>query len=223
MHFIYGAPFKIALAGVYLYKLLDSVRDKHTGTLDGLLGTMEFIKFFPWEERLTQRTMNARKREPLWLVKSRINSILFSAIWALAPILVSVVSSASYIRLGNQFTVRCTSSFAIVRAPLNLIPTWIVFMMETKVVLDRIQGYTDKDGVDGQVSSFKEDTEGRGNKEGLGTIKGSFKWNEVEEKDGKGKAPGSSVSNTESDAASTHHQLSSTMSQKHSQEPFKIC
>jgi ABC-type multidrug transport system fused ATPase/permease subunit len=125
------------------------------------------------------------------MVKSRINSVLFSAIWTLAPILVSVVSFASYIWVGNQLTVSVAftaiSLFAMVRAPLNVIPTWIVFMMQTKVALDRIQGYIDDDEVDGQVSSLKEDTEGRGNKEGLGIVKGSFKWNEVEEKDEKGK------------------------------------
>ena len=71
--------------------------------------------------------------------------------------------------------------------------------------MDRIQGYTDEDEVDGQVSSLKGDTEEHRNQEGLGIVKGSFKWNEVEEKDGKdkGKVTGSNVLDTESDAAST--------------------
>lgn len=179
------------------------------GVLNELLGAIKFIKFFAWEDRWTQRTMDARKKELSWMVKSRINSVLFSAIWTLAPILVSVVSFASYIWLGNQLTVSVAftaiSLFAMVRAPLNVIPTWIVFMMQTKVALDRIQGYIDEDEVDGQVSSLKEDIEGHSNKEGLGIIRGSFKWNEVEEKDDKdrGKAVKSNAPNTESDAAST--------------------
>ena len=135
--------------------------------------------------------MDARKKELSWMVKSRINSVLFSAIWTLAPILVSVVSFASYIWAGNQLTVSVAftaiSLFAMVRAPLNVIPAWIVFMMQTKVSLDRIQGYIDDDEVDGQVSSLKEDTEGHSSKEGLAIIKGAFKWNEVEEKGDKGK------------------------------------
>jgi ABC-type multidrug transport system fused ATPase/permease subunit len=153
--------------------------------------------------------MDARKKELSWMVKSRINSVLFSAIWTMAPILVSVVSFASYIWFGNRLTVSVAftaiSLFAMVRAPLNVIPTWIVFMMQTKVALDRIQGYVDEDEVDGQVSSLKEDTEGHNSKEGLGIIRGSFKWNEVEEKEdkGKGKVVKSSASNAESDATST--------------------
>ena len=179
------------------------------GVLNELLGAIKFIKFFAWEDRWTKRTMDARNKELSWMVKSRINSVLFSAIWTLAPILVSVVSFASYIWLGNQLTVSVAftaiSLFAMVRAPLNVIPTWIVFMMQTKVALDRIQGYIDEEEVDGQVSSLKEDTERHTNEEGLGIIRGSFKWNEVEEKDdkAKGKVAGSGASNTESDTAST--------------------
>jgi len=179
------------------------------GVLNELLGAIKFIKFFAWEGRWTQRTMDTRKKELSWMVKSRINSVLFSAIWTLAPILVSVVSFASYIWFGNQLTVSVAftaiSLFAMVRAPLNVIPTWIVFMMQTKVALDRIQGYIDEDEVDGQVSSLKEDTREHNSREGLGILKGSFKWNEVGEKNDKdkGKVARSSASNAESDVAST--------------------
>ena len=91
------------------------------------------------------------------MVKSRINSVLFSALsWTLTLILVSFVS---YLWLGNQLTVRAAitavSLFTVARAPLNVIPTWIVFIMQTKVALIRIQVYTDEDEVDGQVSSVK--------------------------------------------------------------------
>lgn len=203
-------PFRLlARRSISISKGLLAARDRRMGVLNELLGAIKFIKFFAWEDRWTQRTMNARKKELSWMVKSRINSVLFSAIWTLAPILVSVVSFASYIWLGNQLTVSVAftaiSLFTMVRAPLNVIPTWIVFMMQTKVALDRIQGYIDEDEVDGQVSSLKEDIEERENREGLGIIKGSFKWNEVEQKDNKdkGKAARPSASNTESDAAST--------------------
>ena len=199
----------LARRSISISKGLLAARDKRMGVLNELLGAIKFIKFFAWEERWTRRTMNARKKELSWMVKSRINSVLFSAIWTLAPILVSVVSFASYIWLGNQLTVSVAftaiSLFTMVRAPLNVIPTWIVFIMQTKVALDRIQAYIDEDEVDGQVSSLKEDPQDHKGKEGLGIIKGSFKWNEVEEKGdkGKGKAVGSGSSNTMSDTAST--------------------
>jgi ABC-type multidrug transport system fused ATPase/permease subunit len=114
------------------------------GVLSELLGAIKSIKFFAWEDCWTQRTMDVRKRGHFLLVKSHINSVLFSAIWTLAPVLISVVSFTSYILLENQLMISIAftaiSLFAMVRAPLNVIPTWIVFMMQTKVALDHIQG-----------------------------------------------------------------------------------
>ena len=60
----------------------------------------------------------------------------------------------------------------MIRAPLNVIPTWNVFMMQTNVALDRIQGCVDEDKVDGRVSGLKEDTEENSGREGLGIING---------------------------------------------------
>ena len=199
----------LARRSISISKGLLAARDKRMGVLNELLGAVKFIKFFAWEDRWIQRAMKSRKKELSWMVKSRINAVLFTAIWTLAPILVSVVSFASYIWSGNQLTVSVAFTaialFAMVRAPLNVIPTWIVFMMQTKVALDRIQGYIDDDEVDAQVSSLKEATQERGDTRGLGIINGSFKWNEVEEKSGKGKTKVTklSSSNAESDATST--------------------
>lgn len=85
-------------------------------------------------------------------------------------------------------------------APLNVIPAWIVQILQTGVALKRIAVYLEEDEVSPQVSSLKRDDDdnenspqenqyrfsagGRvsGNEGGLGIVKGTFKWNEVEEK-----------------------------------------
>ena len=153
--------------------------------LDEFLDAVKLIKSFAWEDRWTQRTMDARKKELSWIVKLHINRVLSFAAGTLTPILVSVISFASYIWVGNQLTASVAftaiSLFPMVCAPLKDLPAWIVFMRQAKVNLDYIQEYIDGDEVDGQVSSLKENIEGHGNKERLGIIGGSFKWNAVEE------------------------------------------
>ena len=165
MYFIYGAPFEIALAGIYLYKLLGwsafsgliviivfwplnqyvassrstlrgltpcrllarrsvsiskgllAARDKRMGVLNELLGAIKFIKFFAWEDRWTQRAMDARGKELSWMVKSRINSVLFSAIWTLAPI--SSPLSPLPLTSGSE-----TSSPSALHSPPSLCSQW---------------------------------------------------------------------------------------------------
>lgn len=87
------------------------------GVLNELIGAVKFIKFFAWEGRWIQRALDAREEEMKWMVKARINSVMFSFLWTLAPILVSVLSFFAYVWAGNQltistaFTVRLTKQF----------------------------------------------------------------------------------------------------------------
>lgn len=178
----------VANRSVRIYKGLSTARDKRMGVLNELISAVKFIKFFAWEDRWIKRAMDAREVEMQWMVKARINNVLFSLIWSMAPILVSVTAFFAYVMQGNQLTVgtafTAIALFSMMRAPLNVIPSWIVQLMQTKVAMDRIATYLDEEEVDEQVSSLKKaaspstfDTF-----EGLGIEHGTFKWNEVEQK-----------------------------------------
>ncbi|KAI0772936.1 multidrug resistance-associated ABC transporter [Trametes elegans] len=228
MYFVYGAPFELVIASLFLYQLLgwsaftgffvlllswplnnfvakrsvriqkgvSTARDKRMGVLNELIGAVKFIKFFAWEDRWIQRVLDAREVEMQWMIKARINSVCFSLIWTCAPILVSVTSFFAYVAQGNELTIgtafTAIALFQMVRAPLNVIPAWIVQILQSKVALDRIATYLDEEEVDEQVSTVKKGRvpPSEESDEGLGIINGTFKWNEVEEKkeDDKGKA-----------------------------------
>ncbi|PIL29150.1 ATP-binding cassette transporter [Ganoderma sinense ZZ0214-1] len=250
MYFIYGAPFEIFIATVFLYQLLgwsafagffmllltwplnnfmarravriqkgvSTARDKRMGVLNELISAVKFIKFFAWEDRWIQRVLDAREGEMQWMIKARVNAVCFSLLWTTAPILVSVTSFFVYVAQGNELTIgtafTAIALYQMVRAPLNVIPAWIVQILQSKVALDRIATYLDEDEVDEQVSTIKkgrvppsEETE-----TGLGIVDGSFKWNEVEQKKddkhkkGKGKDPstnGENSNGSEADEAAT--------------------
>src|SRR6266403_453 len=76
------------------------------------------------------------------------------------------------------------------------------FPFQTKVAIDRIATYLDEDEVDEQVSSLKRSrfsTSGDDHTtKGLGIDNGTFKWNEVEQKDDAAKTA-KSVASTSTD------------------------
>ena len=39
------------------------------GVLNELIGAVKFIKFFAWEDKWIQRTLNAREVEMQWMIK----------------------------------------------------------------------------------------------------------------------------------------------------------
>ncbi|KAI0827335.1 multidrug resistance-associated ABC transporter [Trametes gibbosa] len=231
MYFIYGAPFEIIIASVFLYQLLgwsaftgffvllltwplnnfvarrsvriqkgvSTARDKRMGVLNELIGAVKFIKFFAWEDRWIQRALDAREVEMKWMIKARINSICFSLIWTCAPILVSVSAFFVYVAQGHELSVgtafTAIALFQMIRLPLNVIPAWIVQILQSKVALDRISTYLEEEEVDEQVSTLKKGRvppSSEDDSAGLGIVNGTFKWNEVEEKKEEDKDKGKS-------------------------------
>ncbi|KIP06892.1 hypothetical protein PHLGIDRAFT_128004 [Phlebiopsis gigantea 11061_1 CR5-6] len=202
---IVGWPLNnlVANRSVRIYKGLSTARDKRMGVLNELISAVKFIKFFAWEDRWIKRALEAREVEMQWMVKARINSVLFALIWSMAPILVSVTAFFVYVMQGNELTVgtafTAIALFGMMRAPLNVIPSWIVQLMQTKVAMDRIATYLDEEEVDGQVSTLKKsDSElAEDTVKVLGIEHGTFRWNEVQQpKDDKAKKPSSTSSST---------------------------
>ncbi|KAH9903343.1 multidrug resistance-associated ABC transporter [Cubamyces lactineus] len=227
IYYLYGAPFEIVVASIFLYRLLGwaaftgyivllltwplnkllasrtqniskslaAARDKRMGVLHELFGAIKFIKFFAWEDRWVERVTEARKVELQWMAKSYVNSACFSLIWICAPIMVSLTSFYTYIAQGNELTIGTAFTslalFQMIRLPLNVIPAFIVQVIQTKVAIDRIAAFLDEDEVDEQVSTLKKGhvPPSEESEAGLGIVNGTFKWNEteVENREGKGK------------------------------------
>lgn len=198
---------------IRIQKAVMTARDKRMGVLNELIGAIKFIKFFAWEGRWIDRVSDARATEMKWMIKSRVNSIMFQMLWSCAPVLVSITSFLVFVLQGNELTVSTAFTaialFNMVRFPLNVIPTWIVQILQTKVALDRIATYLDEDEVSEQVSSLKRSPFGAPGAdgetvEGLGIENGTFKWNEVEpkgdnvDKNGQNETPDKKAKNAAS-------------------------
>jgi hypothetical protein len=72
---------------------------------DRRLIKIKFIKFFAWENRWIDRVSDARAIEMTWMIKARLNSILFQLLWSFAPVLVSITSFTVFVLQGNELTV----------------------------------------------------------------------------------------------------------------------
>ncbi|KAJ7123089.1 multidrug resistance-associated ABC transporter [Mycena epipterygia] len=175
----------ITKRGVAISKGKYKARDKRMSVVNELIGSIKFVKFFAWEERWIDRVMAARKEEMRWIVKGRLNSLSFTAIFTFTPIAFSVVSFFSYVWFGNELTVgkafAALQIFGMIRGPMNSLPQVIVNIIQAKVALDRIAVYLAEDEVTGQVSTLKQDfSEPATQHEGLGLENATLQWNKIE-------------------------------------------
>jgi hypothetical protein len=56
---------------IRIQKGVSASRDKRMAVLNELISAVKFIKFFAWEDRWIQRTMDARGVEMNWMVKGK--------------------------------------------------------------------------------------------------------------------------------------------------------
>ncbi|KAJ7179617.1 hypothetical protein C8R46DRAFT_1074274 [Mycena filopes] len=216
---ILGWPLNsyISKRSIRIQKGVLKAKDGRMAVLNELISAVKFIKFFAWEQRWIDRALKARATEISWIVKARINYIFFYCLWVTAPIFISVISFCVYVMLGNQLTISTAFTaialFSMIRQPLNIIPTFIVQLLQTRVSLNRIAVYLEEEEVSEQVSSLKKDRsapDSADSDDRLGFERASFKWNEVEvvpevkdDKDKNGKKAASdadSIVTTESEA-----------------------
>ncbi|KAF7314389.1 ABC bile acid [Mycena kentingensis (nom. inval.)] len=164
-------------------------RDGRMSVINELITALKFVKYFAWEDRWVKRALDAREKEMKWMIRSRLNSIMINLIWALAPIGLSTISFFTFVMLGNELTVgtafTAIALFGMIRSPLNVIPSWVVRFLQTRVALNRIAVYLEEEEVSAQVSSVKRDATlpllDGDEDEGLGLENATLRWNELPE------------------------------------------
>ncbi|WWC92185.1 uncharacterized protein L201_007139 [Kwoniella dendrophila CBS 6074] len=214
-YYIYGAPFEIIVASVFLYNILGwsafagvvvlvvatplnsfvskrsvaitqellKARDKRIGVMNELIGAIQFIKFFAWIEQWKNRAADARAKEMKQMVRSLFNGIWFSLLWSLAPIFVTLVSFFCYIVIAKrELTVSVAftaiSLFSMLRMPLNVIPTFVVILLQAHVSVKRIEDFLAEDEVPDWVSSLKRTSDPKDKAPAkIGFENASFRWN----------------------------------------------
>ncbi|KAF9533294.1 hypothetical protein CPB83DRAFT_880389 [Crepidotus variabilis] len=194
--------------------------DKRMSVVNELISAIKFVKLFAWEEKWIAKTMDAREVEIKWITNTRTNQVFFHLLWTCAPIFVSIVSFFTYVMQGNELTIgvafTAIALFNMVRAPLNVIPGWIVQIIQTNVALKRISVFLDEEEVDEQVSSLKTKIYSDiPLDEGFGMENASFKWNDTTRTKPR-NSPASSASSLTTDHPSTSiNGGSSTQSTSH--------
>ncbi|KGB75304.2 ATP-binding cassette transporter [Cryptococcus deuterogattii R265] len=157
-------------------------RDKRIGVMNELIGAIQFIKFFAWIEQWKGRAAEARSNEMKQMIRSLINNVWFALLWSLAPILVTLVSFFCYIVIEKRdLTVSVAftaiSLFTMLRLPLNIIPSYIVIILQSLVSVQRIEDFLAEDEVPDWVSSLKRSETQNDEPTKIGFENASFRWN----------------------------------------------
>ncbi|EIW69963.1 hypothetical protein TREMEDRAFT_38635 [Tremella mesenterica DSM 1558] len=172
----------VSKRSIAITKDLLKARDKRITVMNELIGAIQFIKFFAWTEQWKGRAADARNKELKQLIRSSINSVIFSLLWSLVPILVTLLSFFCYIVIEKrELTVSVAftsvSLFTMLRMPLNILPTFIVMILNAMVSVKRIDDFLQEDEVPDWVSSIKRKDDGHSLPPKIGFENATLRWN----------------------------------------------
>ncbi|KAK7042717.1 ATP-dependent bile acid permease [Favolaschia claudopus] len=133
-------------------------RDERMGLMNEVLGAIRMLKYMGWERSFMERIMKIRLDELKYQRLSFILQTLLTGLWALMPILVTLVSFYHFAVIrGETLTpsIAFTSVlFNALRFALSSIPQTIITFLQSLVSLKRIEKYLfDTSEVDLTVAS----------------------------------------------------------------------
>ncbi|OCF33530.1 ATP-binding cassette transporter [Kwoniella heveanensis BCC8398] len=125
---------------------LMKTRDQRTALMNEILQGIRMLKFMAWERSFENRVQGLRKTELSWQARNYQIEVAFSCIWALTPVLVTVVSFLHYTLVqGRALTpsVAFTSVavFAELRYALSALPETFIQALQGFVSCRRIEKY----------------------------------------------------------------------------------
>ncbi|OXG63652.1 ATP-binding cassette transporter [Cryptococcus neoformans CHC193] len=125
---------------------LMKTRDQRTALMNEILQGIRMLKFMAWERSFESRIQTIRRNELSWQARNYQIEVAFNCIWALTPVIVTVVSFLHYTLVrGQQLTpsVAFTSVavFAELRYALNAIPETFIQALQGFVSCRRIEKY----------------------------------------------------------------------------------
>ncbi|KAL7425146.1 hypothetical protein Q5752_000834 [Cryptotrichosporon argae] len=125
---------------------LMKTRDQRTALMNEILQGIRMLKFMAWERSFEARIDTIRRAELSWQARNYQIEVAFGCIWALTPVLVTVVSFLHYTLIaGHRLTpsVAFTSIavFAELRFAFNALPETFISALQGFVSCRRIEKY----------------------------------------------------------------------------------
>ncbi|WVQ79183.1 hypothetical protein IAT38_001279 [Cryptococcus sp. DSM 104549] len=125
---------------------LMKTRDQRTALMNEILQGIRMLKFMAWERSFESRIQTIRKNELSWQARNYQIEVAFNCIWALTPVLVTVVAFLHFTLVRGQTLTPsiCFASVAVfgeLRYALNSLPETFIQALQGLVSCRRIEKY----------------------------------------------------------------------------------
>ncbi|KAL8290163.1 hypothetical protein RQP46_003102 [Phenoliferia psychrophenolica] len=179
---------------VRLHRFVLAARDKRMDVLNEFVQAIRFIKYSASEKHWLQRVFSARNYELACFLRIRLNNVLINTVWILSPDFVMLVAFACFTKiLKQELTVPIAFTslalFALVREPMNSLPSSFTSILQTYVSVERLEAFMSEPEVEPWVSSLRPDEPTAPLSSKVGIEHGTFRYQDTTTNNKKAAAP----------------------------------
>uniref|UniRef100_T1JB97 ABC-type glutathione-S-conjugate transporter n=1 Tax=Strigamia maritima TaxID=126957 RepID=T1JB97_STRMM len=149
-------PINTAIASVIksLQVKMMKNRDKRLKTMNEVLSGIKVLKLYAWEMSFYRFVQQIRGAELKDIKKIAFVKATVLFLFQVTPILVSVATLGTYVMIKSSHVLDATKVFvslsllALLRAPLNSLPTLITMIIQSSVSFHRVEAFMNADEID---------------------------------------------------------------------------
>ncbi|KAL5483667.1 hypothetical protein EMCRGX_G020072 [Ephydatia muelleri] len=154
-------------------------KDKRVKLISEIIRGIRVIKFYAWERHFYNQIKGLRAAELRSLKWRKYLDAMCVYFWATTPVLISVLTFATYVLMGQELTAAkvftSVALFNVLISPLNAFPWVINGLMEARVSVKRVQAYLNLPELD-LSHYFVTNGMDQFGSEAVGVRNGSFCW-----------------------------------------------
>ncbi|KAL4440937.1 hypothetical protein ABPG74_009350 [Tetrahymena malaccensis] len=145
--FIFGTFLqkKINAAAFALRKVLLTFTDKRSKSVNEFFEGIRIIKYYAWEDMVSERIFNIRQNELKGLMKSQILKSLIEVTMNVTPLLMSILIFGLYAAIYSDFNAAkaytVLSLFNLLLIPLRMVTMVLMLYLNAKASMTRIEFY----------------------------------------------------------------------------------
>ncbi|KHJ47247.1 hypothetical protein D918_02107 [Trichuris suis] len=132
-------------------------KDVRMKMINEILNGIKVLKLHAWELAFKEKVLKIRRKELRVLRQAAVYGSLVTLTWTMAPLLVAVVSFATYVlidsshRLTPEVAFVSLALFNLLRFPMTMLPMLIVYIMQASVSNKRLKNFFAAEEVDTTV------------------------------------------------------------------------
>eukprot|EP00095_Tigriopus_kingsejongensis_P007287 maker-scaffold313_size211302-snap-gene-0.9 protein:Tk07287 transcript:maker-scaffold313_size211302-snap-gene-0.9-mRNA-1 annotation:"multidrug resistance-associated protein 1 isoform x4" len=157
-------------------------KDRRTKLMDEILNGIKILKLYAWETSFQDKVLQLREDEVQALKVMAYWNAGMTFLWTCAPVMIALASFGAFVLSDSNNILDANTAFVsltlfnLLRVPMNLLPTLMVYLVQCQVSLKRVNKFMNSEELDPNTVTHNNQV-----KDAIHIDNASFRWDKNQE------------------------------------------